>query len=249
MYEPSQAQENGSHSEQDFNERLGPIVEGTHLSYIEHACVKIPEELGTWYGSKVTRVDLSFNQITTLKGLERFPQLEELVMDNNALDDSLHVPLMPHLHTLHMNKNTISDINILVEKLQMSVPSLTFLSLLGNEACPNELSSSEKDEEDYQRYRYFVIYSIPTLRFLDHRAVSVKERNEAKRIGALMKVARPADVDDAEDALSSNSTLYSPLPSQARNTDGNPQGTYGRCKYVYYGRHSEGNRFIRNNDL
>ena len=26
-------------------------------------------------------------------------------------------------------------------------------------------------------------------------------------------------------------------------------GTIGTCKYVYYGKHSEGNRFIRNNDL
>lgn len=25
--------------------------------------------------------------------------------------------------------------------------------------------------------------------------------------------------------------------------------TFGKCRYVYYGRHSEGNRFIRNNDL
>jgi len=24
---------------------------------------------------------------------------------------------------------------------------------------------------------------------------------------------------------------------------------FGKCRYVYYGRHSEGNRFIRNNDL
>jgi len=25
--------------------------------------------------------------------------------------------------------------------------------------------------------------------------------------------------------------------------------TFGKCRYIYYGRHSEGNRFIRNNDL
>lgn len=33
------------------------------------------------------------------------------------------------------------------------VPSLQYLSLLGNMACPNELVCKEKDEEDYQRYR------------------------------------------------------------------------------------------------
>lgn len=26
-------------------------------------------------------------------------------------------------------------------------------------------------------------------------------------------------------------------------------GTFGKSKYIYYGRHSEGNRFIRNTDL
>lgn len=32
-------------------------------------------------------------------------------------------------------------------------PSLHYLSLLGNEACPNQLVSPDKDEDDYQRYR------------------------------------------------------------------------------------------------
>lgn len=32
-------------------------------------------------------------------------------------------------------------------------PSLQYLSLLGNEACPNQLVSPDKDEDDYQRYR------------------------------------------------------------------------------------------------
>lgn len=32
-------------------------------------------------------------------------------------------------------------------------PSLEYLSLLGNEACPNQLVSLDKDEDDYQRYR------------------------------------------------------------------------------------------------
>lgn len=28
-----------------------------------------------------------------------------------------------------------------------------------------------------------------------------------------------------------------------------PTGVFGQCKYVYYGKHSEGNRFIRNHQL
>ncbi len=49
---------------------------------------------------------------------------------------------------------------------------LTYLSLLGNSACPNELVA--KDEEDYQRYRYYVIHSLPNIRFLDSRPVTTE---------------------------------------------------------------------------
>ena len=43
-------------------------------------------------------------------------------------------------------------------------------------------------------------------------------------------------------------SIYSPLPPVLTNA-GDHHGTYGRKRYVYIGKHSEGNRFIRNNDL
>ncbi|GFT94116.1 hypothetical protein NPIL_291861, partial [Nephila pilipes] len=50
------------------------------------------------------------------------------------------------------------DLEKLLKQLIGCYPELTYLSLLGNPACPDQLSSLEKDEEDYQRYR-----SAPTL--------------------------------------------------------------------------------------
>lgn len=47
----------------------------------------------------------------------------------------------------------LSDIEALLEHLQEVTPALEYLSLLGNEACPNQLISLDKDEDDYQRYR------------------------------------------------------------------------------------------------
>ena len=47
----------------------------------------------------------------------------------------------------------ITDLYNLLDNLSENVPSLTYLSLLGNIACPNQLSSPDNDEEDYQRYR------------------------------------------------------------------------------------------------
>jgi len=46
------------------------------------------------------------------------------------------------------------------------VPSLQYLSLLGNVACPNELVCKEKDEDDYQRYR--LVSSIINIRYVSY---------------------------------------------------------------------------------
>lgn len=47
----------------------------------------------------------------------------------------------------------ITELECLVDKLSANCASLTYLSLLSNKACPNELSDLDKDDSDYQRYR------------------------------------------------------------------------------------------------
>ncbi|KAG7216284.1 hypothetical protein INR49_021688, partial [Caranx melampygus] len=85
----------------------------------------------------------------------------------------------------------MTDIEALLEHLADVTPSLEYLSLLGNEACPNQLVSPDKDEDDYQRYRYFVLHKLPHLKFLDTRKVTKKEIMEAQARGAFMKVVKP----------------------------------------------------------
>ncbi|XP_029377243.1 leucine-rich melanocyte differentiation-associated protein-like isoform X2 [Echeneis naucrates] len=125
---------------------------GTQLSYIGHDCRDIPDFLGDKYGHFARRLDLSFNQLRSLAGLKMFTELEELVVDNNLLGNDLQLPKLPNLHTLTLNKNQLTDIEALLEHLADVTPSLEYLSLLGNEACPNQLVSPDKDEDDYQRY-------------------------------------------------------------------------------------------------
>lgn len=43
----------------------------------------------------------------SLDGLERFPYLEELVLDNNFIDDGVVLPYLDTLHTLSLNKNKV----------------------------------------------------------------------------------------------------------------------------------------------
>ncbi|NWQ96428.1 LRMDA protein, partial [Burhinus bistriatus] len=131
----------------------------------------------------------------SLEGLKTFSYLEELILDNNLLGNDLLLPRLPHLHTLTLNKNQISfqrnTCKILLDHLAEVVPSLQYLSLLGNMACPNELVCKEKDEDDYQRYRYFVLHKLTNLKFLDTRKVTRREREEALVRGAFMKVVKP----------------------------------------------------------
>nr|XP_046257190.1 leucine-rich melanocyte differentiation-associated protein isoform X5 [Scatophagus argus] len=128
-------------------------LNGTQISFIGHDCTDLPDFLGVTYGQFARRLDLSFNQLRSLAGLKMFTELEELVVDNNLLGNDLRLPRLPNLHTLTLNKNQLTDIEGLLEHLADVTPSLEYLSLLGNEACPNQLVSPDKDEDDYQRYR------------------------------------------------------------------------------------------------
>ncbi|NWX39210.1 LRMDA protein, partial [Steatornis caripensis] len=138
---------------------------------------------------------VAFVVCRSLEGLKTFSYLEELILDNNLLGNDLLLPKLPRLHTLTLNKNQISfqrnTCKILLDHLAEVAPSLQYLSLLGNMACPNELVCKEKDEDDYQRYRYFVLHKLTNLKFLDTRKVTRREREEALVRGAFMKVVKP----------------------------------------------------------
>ncbi|XP_034878356.1 leucine-rich melanocyte differentiation-associated protein isoform X2 [Mirounga leonina] len=151
----------------------------------------------------------------SLEGLSAFGSLEELILDNNLLGNDLVLPGLPRLHTLTLNKNQITDLECLLDHLAEVTPALEYLSLLGNVACPNELVSLEKDEEDYKRYRCFVLHKLPNLKFLDARKVTRQEREEALLRGSFMKVVKPKASSDRITA--SPVHHYTPLPSASRD--------------------------------
>ncbi|XP_043112148.1 leucine-rich melanocyte differentiation-associated protein isoform X1 [Puntigrus tetrazona] len=232
-----------------YNESV-VVVNGSQVSCIGHDWEDIPDFLGPKYGEMARRLDLSFNQLRSLTGLKAFSQLEELIVDNNLLGNDLWLPRLPRLHTLTLNKNQFTDIEALLEHLAEVTSALEYLSLLGNEACPNQLVSMDKDEDDYQRYRYFVLHKLTKLKFLDTRRVTQWERSEAEARGAFMKVVKPKNDQDAASDVRSESTAtpYTPLPRGSKDAK-NHKGVFTKCRYVYYGKHSEGNRFIRNDQL
>ncbi|KAL1263272.1 hypothetical protein QQF64_006011, partial [Cirrhinus molitorella] len=128
----------------------------------------------------------------SLTGLKAFSQLEELIVDNNLLGNDLRLPSSPPTECQQLRPKFCCEVALL-EHLAEVTPVLEYLSLLGNEACPNQLVSMDKDEDDYQRYRYFVLHKLTNLKFLDTRRVTQWERSEAEARGAFMKVVKPAN--------------------------------------------------------
>mmetsp|Transcript_21160 Transcript_21160/g.59558 ORF Transcript_21160/g.59558 Transcript_21160/m.59558 type:complete len:235 (+) Transcript_21160:88-792(+) len=232
----------------DEGESPDHTFEHGQLSVIGQDLEEIPAKYGEMYGGKVTRLDMSWNRIRTLRNLDMFPNLEVLILDNNEITSEQSLPKLKKLHTLWMNKNDIDDVGLLFPKKTTTklLPSLTYLSMLNNPGCPNELT--QRDDDDYRRYRYFVLHRIPTLTMLDSAKVSAAERAEAQRVGHLMTVARPKKPRAPQTSEKKSDPDVNPLPQNV--SEGGARGaSFGVSRYVYYGTHSEGNRFILNTDL
>eukprot|EP00056_Hartaetosiga_gracilis_P010684 m.159248 g.159248 ORF g.159248 m.159248 type:complete len:281 (+) comp13366_c4_seq3:2975-3817(+) len=240
----------GDEDEEDLLQRIQSVsLSNGTLSCAFRDFEIVPKQLADRYGALTKRLDLSHNMLTCVDHLEQFTQLRELVLDNNSIETLVLPEPMLHLQTLSMNKNNIVDIDKLINTIQTFAPNLTFLSLLGNIACPNELV--EKEETDYQRYRYLVLHSLPKLKFLDSRKVSAEECETAAQQGQFMRavVLKEEDLEQQLQQQVPTPSQYTPLPNTTDADLQQHKGSVGRCKYVYYGKHSEGNRFIRNNDL
>lgn len=68
---------------------------------------QIPSPLTIQYASRVRKLDLSYNCLQTLAGIEYFNCLEELVLDNNLLNDSIRFFYNPFMKCLSINKNKV----------------------------------------------------------------------------------------------------------------------------------------------
>jgi hypothetical protein len=228
----------------------GISLEGDHLSLVGLDLVYVPPHIGEKYGERVKQLDLSYNAIENLNNLERFMHLNSLVVDNNNLESEENFPKIEGLKTLSVNNNKITDLKKFLDIVKEKFPNLTYLSMLKNPACSNEFTG--RDDDDYQRYRYYVLYTLRGLRFLDSREVVEEERKEALRVGPHCLPARPDPSQYRRAATppekDPDSGAVPELPPDLKQ-EGVGKASFGLSNYVYYGRQSEGNRFIVNEDL
>jgi hypothetical protein len=87
-------------------------------------------------------------QVSFLRGLAA---LETLVLDGNRLTHQARFPPLGRLRTLWVNRNAIGLLPTFLDRLAEAVPRLRFLSMLGNQACPNYLTGGTlKQYKDYR---------------------------------------------------------------------------------------------------
>ena len=214
------------------------------LSFIDEDLDCIPSSVSNKKSIQTRKLILNHNKIQSLVGLEWFAKLEELDLDNNIIDDRTEFPFIESLKTLSLNNNKVTKLQDFLEKIFKSFPSLIYLSLLGNKACPAEFSDPSNTPQSYQRYRFQVACFLPSLRFLEWKPVTDAERLKGREIFVKLSPSALANAN-------MSSKAYNPLPKTDENlfVEGEGKAVAGKVRYKYVGRKSEGNRFIRNKDL
>lgn len=82
-------------------------------------------------------------------------------------------------------------------------------------------------------FRYFVLYHIPYLKFLDSNRVTEEERREGRKRGKFMNIIRPklSNVHDVP-LNTAFSNKFSPLPKTLRSPEDH-RGSKDYCRPLY----------------
>lgn len=216
---------------------------GKNLSIVGVDLTSIPENIASIYPD-IESLDLSHNQIKKIENLDKLTKLKTLVLDNNEIESVTEFPKLQNLETLWLNNNNIREIDPLLKGLT-KITTLKHLSLLKNPICPNEFTGNDGD--DYKMYRLYVLHKLKTLKHLDSKKVDTPERLEAEKRGQFCKVATP-DYSMLEKMKKQTPEVVEPELKPTKSLDKHTTH-FGYQKNVYKGLHSEGNRFIKNNDL
>lgn len=86
------------------------VWRSNQLTYISQDRKELPAILATKFGPLATKLDLSFNSLTSFNNINLFTNLSELILDNNCLsDEQIDFKQNLRLKTLSLNKNKVSN--------------------------------------------------------------------------------------------------------------------------------------------
>lgn len=249
----------------DDNVSFQLILSGLGISVIPEAVINLYRD------KNITHLDLSYNSLKSIEGISYFKHLESLVLDNNKIPmigggaDEFSRPIrivISKLKVLSINNNRIANLDGFLRNISTCFPNLTYLSMLRNPCCPDDLDLSSRwnilgqwiGGVEYKRFQAKCTSALPSLEFLDSRNLR-KARPPSQPV-------LPFDFPKGQQILGNfikfkNGIVevfteeerdMSPLPSNCRSP-GEHHGTYLRNRMEYIGKESEGNRFIGNSQL
>ncbi|KAJ5803088.1 U2 small nuclear ribonucleoprotein A [Penicillium pulvis] len=137
-------------------------------------------------------LDLRGHKIPAIENLGVAKDQDTIDFTDNDLSSLGNFPFFPRLHTLLLARNRISHIQ---SSLGSSVPNLTALVLTSNNLSEladldslrsltklTHLTLLENPVTRKENYRYWVIWTVPSLRFFDYQKVKDVERAKAKEL-------------------------------------------------------------------
>ena len=216
------------------------------------------EHLPEGGASHTILLNLSENAITSSYLLDTFTSLETLILDKNDLTglEWFHCPI-PSLKTLYFNNNLVTNAEEFVNRVAVLFPSLEYLSMMRNPCCPAFFDITEEKQDDYRRHREYVLYKLPTLQYLDATSVTDEERVNSNRRGSFLgSKATPkkkkSNKVDANQLLAQQEYEKKKVKKAEDKKKKAKTSTFlglGGNDNRYESNASEGNRFIRDDDL
>ncbi|CAM9181900.1 unnamed protein product [Ascophyllum nodosum] len=255
-----------SAEDQEMEEMLNSVKrDGGQLSLAYRPFRKIPESLALAEGRFVHTLNLTECELQSFSYLQCFPLLQTLVLDKNDLEDIKECPTIPTLTTLWINNNKVADLPEFLNQVLDRFPRLTDLSMMRNPACPGLMDIQRPDMEACRLYRTYVVFRAPQLVTVDGTDVTEEERRNAALRGRFTVKRRPQGAEGAHPLLEAgrrkshsifdkkpqvvvDPLAVRPILNVASLPSRKPVGVYGRERR-YSGAHSEGNRFIADDQL
>ncbi|MCJ1312596.1 U2 snRNP complex subunit [Agyrium rufum] len=141
---------------------------------------------------KARELDLRGHKIPAIENLGVAKDQDCIDLTDNALTSLANFPLSPRLQTLLLARNRLNHIQ---HNLASSLPNLTTLVLTHNNfaeladleplrsfARLTHLSLMENPVMRKENYRYWIVWRLPAVRFLDYQKVKDVEREKAKSL-------------------------------------------------------------------
>ncbi|TKA62201.1 U2 small nuclear ribonucleoprotein A' [Cryomyces minteri] len=179
---------------------------------------------------KERELDLRGHKIPAIENLGVAKDHDAFDLTDNDVASLSNFPLLPRLRTLLLARNRVSSIQPTIAK---NIPNLSTLVLTQNHI--NELADldplagctklvhlvlSENPVAAREHYRYWILYRIPSVRFLDYKKVKDAERQRA--IELFGTAAEPTELALKIMGIKSRNTFD--VPSSVASTNGAQPG-------------------------